>query len=347
MLTYVYCITKYDHADRDEQGRCSGPEDTVSDRGEVEAAYLKAVAAFATDTGIDHLTVREPQVPSLAHFGVEPAVDGFGLAELFPSGLAGFHDGAQVPLDSALELVRVMLRDNGAWCRLEAEGRFAVHVGWDQYLYISSSRPCEEALAVTRELGLFPERLDASPYAFEAEEAEQQYIQRPADDEFWADLHRAVVAGQAGILEETYLEGASRWHHLTGNTLGPVRAGLAPRARIAVWPPLSSDIAAVLRALPADGLVEGVWQDDEDLICSAIVDEDAFPELTARMSRARAATLLSVYAGERVPLCTAVMTDDDGVLRARWRTEPTPSDRDGALRQSEGGGSGLRHVHEP
>jgi small subunit ribosomal protein S1 len=344
VLTYVYCITKYDHADRDEQGRYSGPEDTVSDHGEVEAAYLRAVAAFATDTGIDHLAVREPQVPSLAHFGVEPAVDGFGLEELFPSGLAGFHDGAQVPLDSALELVRVMLRDNGAWCRLEAEGTFAVHVGWDQYLYISSSRPCEEALAVTRELGLFPERVDASPYAFEAE---QQSIQRSADDGFWADLHRAVVAGQAGILEETYLEGASRWHHLTGDTLGPVRAGLAPRARIAVWPPLSSDIPAVVRALPADGLVEGVWQDDEGLIRSAIVDEDAFPELTARMSRARAATLLSVYAGERVPLCTAVMTDDDGILRARWRTEPTPSDRDGALRQSEGDCSGLRHVHEP
>ncbi|MEU3931282.1 RNA-binding protein [Streptomyces sp. NPDC029044] len=332
MLTYVYRITKYDPADRDTQGRYSGPEDTVSDHGEVEAAYLRAVAAFAADTGIDHLAVREPQVPSLAHFGAGPAMDGFGLEALFPSGLAGFHDGAQVPLHSALELVRVMLRDNGAWCRLEAEGRFAVHVGWDQYLYISSSRVCEEALAVTRELGLFAERTDSSPYAFEAEEQEQ-YIQRPADDDFWADLHRAVVAGQAGILEETYLEGASRWHHLTGDTLDLVRAGLTPRARIAVWPPLSSDIAAVLRAVPADGLVEGVWQDEEGVICSTIADEDTFPELTARMSRARAAALLSVYVGERVPLSAAVMTDDDGVLRARWRTEPTPSDHDGARRR--------------
>ncbi|MGI5368797.1 hypothetical protein [Streptomyces iakyrus] len=77
-----------------------------------------------------------------------------------------------------------------------------------------------------------------------------------------------------------------------------------------------------------------MWQDDEGLIHSATVDEDAFPELAARMSGARAATLLSVYAGERVPLCTAVMTDDDGVLRARWRTEPTPGDRDWARRQA-------------
>lgn len=41
------------------------------------------------------------------------------------------------------------------------------------------------------ELGLFPERLDASPYAFEAEE-EEQAIQRPGDDDFWAGLHRAI-----------------------------------------------------------------------------------------------------------------------------------------------------------
>lgn len=112
---------------------------------------------------------------------VEPPVDGFGLDGLFPSGRAGFHDGAQVRLDIALKLVRVMLRDSGAWRRLETEDTFAVHVGWDQYLCISSSRPCEEALSRTRGLGLFPERLDASPYAFEAEE-EERGIQRPDND---------------------------------------------------------------------------------------------------------------------------------------------------------------------
>lgn len=335
MLTYVYRVTKYDPADRDEHGHYTGPEDAVSDHGEIEAAYLQAVAAFAADTGIDHLVVREPQVPCLAHFGVEPPADGFGLDGLFRAGQAGFHDGAQVLLDIALELVRVMLRDSGAWCRLEAEDTFAVHVGWDQYVYVSSSQPCEEALARTRELGLFPERLDASPYTFRSEEEEQD-IQRPGDDGFWADLHRAVSTGRAGILEEMYLEGVSRWHHLTSDTIGPVRVGLAPRARLAVWPPLSTDIDAVLRALPADGLVEGLWQYDDGLIHSAIADEEEFPELTARISSARAAALLPVYAGERVPLCTAVMPDNDGVLRARWRTEPTPSDRDWALRQPKG-----------
>ncbi|WP_329331940.1 RNA-binding protein [Streptomyces sp. NBC_00663] len=321
MPTHVYRVTKYDPADRDEHGHYHGPEDVVSDHGEVEAAYLQAVAAFAADTGVDHLVVREPGIPSLAHFGVEPAREDFGLDGLFPSGRDGFHDGARVPLDVALGLVRVMLRDGGAWCRLEVEDTFAVHVGWDQYLYISSDRACAEALARTRALGLFPERLAASPYAFGAgEEADEPGVQRPADDAFWADLRAAVAAGRAGILEEMYLEGASRWHHLTDDTVGPVRAGLAPRARLAVWPPLSADVDAVLGALPADGLVEGVWQGADGLVHSAIADEEAFPELTARMSGARAAAFLSVYADERVPLCTAVMPDRDGVLRARWRT---------------------------
>ncbi|MER7177953.1 RNA-binding protein [Streptomyces hyaluromycini] len=316
-LPYVYCVTKYDPADRDEHGQYTGTEGTISDHGEIEAAYLQTIEAFAVETGIDRLAVREPQVPSLAHFGLERPLEDFGLDGLFPTGLAGFHDGAEVTLDIGLELVRRMLRDNGAWCRLEAEGTFAVHVGWDQYVYISSSRPCEEALARTRELGLFPRRMDASPYGFEAEEDGGQ---RPGDDNFWADLHRAVANGSAGILEEMYLEGASRWHHVTGDTVDTIRARVAPRARLAVWAPLSSDIDAVLGALPAEGLVEGVWQDSEGRIHSAIADENDFPELRAQMSSACAAALLSVYADERAPLFTAVMPDNDGVLRARWQT---------------------------
>ncbi|SDN54191.1 RNA-binding protein [Streptomyces wuyuanensis] len=333
-LPYVYRVTKYDPADRDELGHYTAAEDTVSDHGEVEAAYLQAVLEFAVEAGIDRLVVREPQVPSIGQFGLEPPVRGFGLEGLFSAGIAGFHDGAEVPLDMGLELVRLMLRDSGAWCRLEAEGAFAVHVGWDQYLYISTSRPCEEAPVRTRGLGLFPERLDASPYGFEDEE---DGVQRPGDDGFWADLHRAVADGSAGILEETYLQGASRWHHLTRDTVDAIRAGIAPRARLAVWPPLSSDVDAVLGAIPAEGLVEGVWQDDEGHILSAIADETAFPELIARMRCALAAALLPVHDGEPVPLFTAVMPDDDGVLRARWRTEPTPRDREWALRHSRGG----------
>lgn len=330
MLTHVHRVTKYDPADRDEHGHCTGPEDTDSDHGKGEAAYLRAVAAFARDTGVDRLVVREPGVASFVHFGLEPTVQGYGLDGLFPSGLEDFHDGVAVSLDTALELVRAMLRDEGLWCRLEVDDVFAVHVGWDQHLYVSSNVPCAGAMARTRELGLFPEPIDSSPYAFEDDE---EGVQRPGDDEFWADLHRAVYAGEAGVLEETYAEGATRWHRLTPDTVGTVRAGLAPRARLEVWPPLSPDVTAVLERLPADGLVEGVWQDDTGRLHSAFVDEDSFPQLVAHLSGARAAALISGYAHDRVPLTTAVMPDDDGVLRARRRTTPTPDDRLWALRR--------------
>jgi small subunit ribosomal protein S1 len=334
MPAYVYRVTKYDPADRDVHGSYEGPEDTVSDHGEVEAAYLRAVATFARDTGVDRLVVREPQVACLVHFGREPAMEDFGLDGLFPSGLDGFHDGAVVSLGTGLELVRAMLRDNGAWCRLEVDDVFTVHVGWDQYLYIGSVLPCEAAVEQTRGLGLFPEPTGFSPYAFEDE---QEGVQRPGDDEFWARVREGVRAGDAGLLEETYIEGATRWHRLTPDTLGAVRAGLAPRARLEVWPPLSPDIATVLEALPADGSVEGVWQDDAGRIHSAVTGEELFPELIARMSGARAAALLSVYADERVPLFTAAMPDEDGVLRARWRTSPTPDDRLWALHHGSQG----------
>ncbi|MDX2731006.1 MULTISPECIES: S1 RNA-binding domain-containing protein [unclassified Streptomyces] len=328
MLPYVYRVTKYDPADRDEHGHYTGAEETVSDHGPVEDAYLQAIEAFASDTGIDHLAVREPQVPSLVHFGIERPLDGFGLNELFPTGLPGFYDGAEVSLDICLELVRGMLRDGGAWCRLEAEATFAVHVGWDQYLYIGSIRPCEDAQARTRALGLFPERITASPYDAEAD---GEHVQRPGDDEFWTALHWAVSACRAGILEETYIEGASRWHRLTRDNIDVIRAGIAPRARLAVWPDLSSDIDAVLGALPPEGLVECVWQGKDGRIHSALADESEFAEMAAQVAEADAASLLPVYADDRVPVFTAVMPDSDGVVRARWQNEPTPSDRNWAF----------------
>ncbi|MFJ4843286.1 S1 RNA-binding domain-containing protein [Streptomyces sp. NPDC088746] len=136
------------------------------------------------------------------------------------------------------------------------------------------------------------------------------------------------------MLEETYIEGASRWHPLSGDTLGAVRAGLAPRARLAVWPALSLDVGAVLGSLPDEGLVEAVWQDTDGRVHSALADEEDHAELTVRMAGATAAALMPVYADEYVPLFTAVLPDSDGVLRARWRTEPTPDDRKWAFLKS-------------
>ncbi|WBP91114.1 S1 domain-containing protein [Kitasatospora cathayae] len=328
----MYRITKYDPADRDERGVYTGPQEAVSDHGPVEAAYLEAVAAFAKESGVRHLSIREPQAPpGFAHFGLEPPVEGGGLAGLFPPDLTGFHDGARVPVAVGLELVRAMLRDSGAWCRLESEPDafpepgFAVHVGWDQYVYVSSSAPCPAAVARTRELGLHPEPLDASPYEAEFDEPGEQ---RPADDHFWSWLRRCVATGRAALLEEMHIDNASRWHRLDGGAIDAVRARLAPRARLAVWPDLSTDVAAVLTGLPEEGLVEFVREGHDGRIISEVDDPEEFRSRAAELSQARAAAVLSVYTGERSPLFTAVLPDPDGVLRARWRTEPTPADRD-------------------
>ncbi|MGW2658562.1 S1 RNA-binding domain-containing protein [Streptomyces sp. NPDC001478] len=330
MLPHVHRITQYDPADRDATGAYTGTVEAVSDHGPVEAAYLRAVAAFAEESGVDRLEIREPQIaPGVAEFGAEPAVEGHGLKGLLPAGLAGFHDGAVVPLGVGLELVRVMLRDGGAWCRLEVEGRFAVHVGWDQYVYVGSGEPCEEAVARTRSFGLFPERIDASPYdiAHDTEPGEQ----RPADDDFWARVGWCVATGQAGMLEEAYVGNATRWHRLRAGGLDEVRGGLAPRARLAVWPGPSDDVPGVLAGLPEEGLIELVLEDPEGRITSTVADETRFAELRAQAAGARAAAVLSMDADERRPLLTAVLPDGDGVLRARWRTEPTLSDRHWAL----------------
>ncbi|MEU9073861.1 RNA-binding protein [Kitasatospora sp. NPDC004745] len=327
MLPHVHRITKYDPADRDDRGAYVGTLDPVSDHGPVEAAYLAAIAAFAEESGVRHLEVREPQVaPGFTHFGLEPPVEGHGLAGLFPPDLTGYHDGARVPLPVALELVRAMLRDSGAWCRLEAEGAFAVHVGWDQYVYVGSARPCPAAVARTRALGLFPEPEDASPYDVEPDGRGERH---PADDAFWARVRRSVAAGRAALLEEVHVDNASRWHRLTEGSVAAVRAGLAPRARLAVWPDLSPDVAGVLAALTGeDSLVEVVWEDQDGRITGVVVDEDEFEAVAARIADARAAAVLSVYVDERAPLLTAVLPDPDGVVRARWSTEPIPGGGD-------------------
>ncbi|MER6405759.1 RNA-binding protein [Streptomyces viridosporus] len=309
---FVHRITKYDPADRDEHGTYQGAEEAVSDHGPVEAAYLEAISVFAEAAGIDRLEIREPSVTGHVHFGAQPAVEGHGLSRLFPADLAGYHDGAEVSLAMALELIRVMLREQGAWCRLEAEDVFAVHVGWDQYVYVGSDQPCTDAVARTRELGLFAERLPCSPYAAEPE------VTEAADEGFWASVCTELVARQGLLLEETHIVNATRWHRLTAENLNAVRAGLGPRALLTVWPDLQPDVGAVLTALPSEWHIEFVWETEDGTIRDVTVDETQYQELAALVADARAACALSLYTDERSPLLQAVLPDSDGVLRARW-----------------------------
>ncbi|MFD7734292.1 RNA-binding protein [Kitasatospora phosalacinea] len=319
MLPYAYRVTKYDPARRDECGRYTGTEDTDSDHGPIEAAYVAAVAAFAADSGVTELEIREPEL-------VRPGgPEGAELDALLPGGREGLHDALRVDVPTAQELVRVMLRGNGLWCRLEAEDRFAVHIGWDLYMYVGSHLPCERAAAATDASGLFAERIGASPYDHEPEAREVE--QRPADGEFWERLRWCTERGEAALLEEGHVLHTTRWHRLTPANLDAVRARLAPRARLQARPDILGDADGVAARLAAtteeDGTRELVVEHADGRITSGIhAPGDPAPDLSA----ARGAALLSIYAGEDLPLFTAVRPDPDGVLRARWHTEPAPGD---------------------
>ncbi len=329
-LPYIHRVTKFGPADRDQRGYYVGPEDIVSDLGPQEAAYLKALAVVAAEVGVSRLAIREPALTSawgLASLAVDEEPD---LARLFPEGLAGFYDGAEVDVATALELVRIMLREERGWCRLEAEGRFTVRLGWDQYMYLGTAVPCESAFTRVQDLGLFPERLPADPY----EPQPEHEFQRPADEEFWQDLQQAVLDGHAGLLEEGLVSNQARWHVLTPENLQSLRARLAPRALLTVWLGLSGDVEDVIARAPEDGPAEYVWQEPSGSVRHVVVDEEEREDVVVLLRRATAATVLSVLVDERVALMTAVLPDEDGVVRARWQWDPTPADREWAADQA-------------
>ncbi|WP_328995135.1 hypothetical protein OG394_11290 [Kribbella sp. NBC_01245] len=329
-LPYCVSISKYDPADRDEHWAYIGPEEPISDHGPVEAAYLKAVAAFAAELGVERLTIREPGLTSI-NFGLEPTIEGHGLIGLFPADLTGFHDGAEVSLEVALELVRAMMRDNGAFCSLEVAGRLEVSVGYDQYVRVLTSSPCESAIATTYALGLFPDARDPAIYAIDDEDT----VYRPADDEFWKKLVGSVAAGEAGLLEEMRVYNRSTWCRLNGEgvDLAAIRAGLRPRARLTVWPPLSTDLDAVRRAATAaEWSAQIMWQDADGRIVSTYVDE--IEDVDAVLANARAALCTANVVDERIALYTAIVPDGDGVVRVLRGMDPTEDDRRWAERQA-------------
>ncbi|TDO57341.1 hypothetical protein EV651_11165 [Kribbella sp. VKM Ac-2571] len=305
-LPYVYKVTKYDPIDWNEHGRYIGPEVEMSDHGPKEAAYLAAVVAFAEESGVAEVSIREPAVTGSVHFGLEAPIGGLGLAGQLAPDLSDYYDGAVVPVSVAVELVRAMLRDNGAWCRLEVEERFLVHVGFDQYMYIGSHIPCERALATAAALGLFPVRLERSPYD-DSDEAPGP----PADAAFWAKVADLATRHGTILLRESAVRNMSRWHRLTSGTVEGIE--LAPRAMLSVWPDLSPEVEAV--QAKAGSLCEYVWEDRAGGIQSVTL---ADPEAEDFPDGAVAAAAISLIEEEYRPLLQGVLPDHDGVLRARW-----------------------------
>ncbi|GAA1234510.1 hypothetical protein GCM10009665_25890 [Kitasatospora nipponensis] len=327
MRPTVHRITPYDPARRGGRSRLLDDFDDFDDFDAAEEACRQAVAAFARDDAVQWLTIDNPMLHGFAHFHPHPGPDDHGLAGLFPPGRQGYHDGARVPLGVALGLVATMLRLRGAWCRLHAEGGFFVHVGHELDVYVGSARPCEDALARTRALGLIVERIEASPYDPAADEVD---VARPADRSFWTELADLVAARGGVLLEELPLRNASRWHRLTTVAdVETVRTGMGPRARLAVWPDLTPDTGGSRAALSRPGRLELlVVQQPGGEFFSRIAEPWMIePDAGGRTwYRGDLVTLVPLLPADRDPLLAAVLPDDDGVVRARWRNDSTRAD---------------------
>ncbi|MEV6208995.1 RNA-binding protein [Kitasatospora sp. NPDC051914] len=287
----VHRITPYDPADRDERGHYHGQVSDSSDCGPVEAAQLAAVRAFAEAHGVADLEIRDPE--------------GYLVAD--PE---SYYDGLRLPLDTALELVRGMIReDGGLWCLLEADG-FFVHVGHDRYVYVGTAGPVDAPVALAAALGLFPERIDASPY----EPEPPTEPARPADDAFW----RALPSAAPALLQQTWLSGASRWHRITPGPADALRAEMFPRAELAVWPDLLTTPEAALAALAGTDGAQVVWEQPDGSLAGRRAYREDHPELVPLLRAARTAAVLPQDAR---PLLAAVLPDADGVVRSRRRPD--------------------------
>ncbi|MFG2988123.1 S1 RNA-binding domain-containing protein [Streptomyces sp. NPDC048257] len=283
---------------------------------------VAAARRFALEAGVDRLTIDNPMEQGFFSFSDRQAPT--------VPGPPGYHDGAHVPLDTGLALLRAMLLREGPWCRLHAEDGFFLHVGERHDVYVGGARPYEGAAAHARRSGLTVEAVDRSPLDPALDDTD---LQPPADAAFWTEVARLAARRGGVLIEERYVGGAHRWHRLTaadGITL--VRSRLTPRARLAVWPDLTDDIEAVRAAvLRSERLELLVQQEADGSIPHTRIAEPwmahaglAYPMI--RPGRGRRAGLIPLAPAERRPLLAGVLPDADGVVRARWRTNRTPAD---------------------
>ncbi|MFJ6479416.1 MULTISPECIES: S1 RNA-binding domain-containing protein [unclassified Streptomyces] len=307
-------------------------------REQLAETFVAAARRFALEAGADRLTIDNPMARGFFSFRSRSAPSAPELAGLLPSDRpgssgplppSGFHDGARVPLDTGLELLRAVLLREGPWCRLRAEEGFFLHVGERHDLYVGGATSYAEAAAHARRSGLTVEPVERSPYDPALDEIAPQ---PPADGAFWTAVH-SLVAEHGGVLvEERYVGGDQRWHRpTTAAEITRIRALLTPRARLAVWPDLTDDIEAVRAAvLRAERLELLVQQGADGTPWARIAEpwmghaEIAFPVIgSGPGSRAGLVPLAPV---DRRPLLAGVLPDADGVVRARWRTNRTPAD---------------------
>jgi len=155
-LMREFRITKYDPALRNEQGWFikddwtsvsdvgsvfSGMELTLENYTAVERAYTETVRRFLEEAAVDFLQAND--------------LDNRAMATGAP------QEGSLIKLESIPAIVGALLREE-YWCRLESSDAF-VHVGYDYYMYVGVTRPCNNSIRFAHEAGLFVEEF-ISPY---------------------------------------------------------------------------------------------------------------------------------------------------------------------------------------
>lgn len=300
--SFVYRVTQYDPRDRAADGAYTGPLESVSDEGPVEAAYLETVRGFLAECDVAELTVRDPEWHGADPDRRPPAAE-HPLARILGAGAERWVDGGVVSAAEAVELVRWMLREK-VWCRLEGPRDVAIHTGYDLYLYLTADRPCPVSVAAAERLGLFPEPLEVSPHARELDELDPD--PRMVDGSFWAEVD-ALAAAHGDVTIVEFAAWTRRWT-MAGGGAHPV---LRPGAQVAVWPHLRG------RGVRQPRVVAGAFRLAARVTGGRSLDRRA-PDVRVAEGLIRHGAARADALDEVEPALLGVMPDPQGALTARW-----------------------------
>ncbi|GAA1126296.1 S1 RNA-binding domain-containing protein [Kitasatospora arboriphila] len=330
MALQVYRLTPYEPVTEARYDDCS--PDAYRTRAQTAAALSDAAAGFVREAGAERLVIGSPMVKGFFSFSTRGSGGPDGPAGVFPGDPTGFHDGATLPAAAGLTLLRAVLQREGAWCRLRAGRRFFLHPGHRDDLFVGfdgGEGPLRAALTGARSLGLFAEKVGRSPYDPALDETD---VRPPADGVFWTAVHCLVAERGAVLLEEEYAAHGRRWHRLaTEAAVTAVRRRLVPRARLAVWPDLTEDIEAVRAEIRAGRHPHLLVRQEADgtfpaeRVAEPWMGRADGPHPAVPTGPGRRAGLVPLQPAHRRPLLAAVLPDADGIVRARWRTDPTPA----------------------
>jgi len=165
---YCWRITKYNPKYRNEKGHylkeewtffaqigttVEGKKVTFDEYVEIENKYIKAVLLIMECAQIESMQIVGLQKDKKLQKKWLEKQD----IEIFNS----LKNGQWVDRTIISHIIRLILREK-IWCKLESENMY-IHFGWDYYMFIGSTKPCQSAIKAIEKNGLFVEPFE-SPY---------------------------------------------------------------------------------------------------------------------------------------------------------------------------------------